>query len=285
MSRGVLAVAALIAAAACSPSGSPAASGATPSPDALRVVATTTVLADIVKQVGGPNVTPRASSRRAPVETFDPSPQDVAALSDADLVVMNGLGLDEWLEPVIAPAAPDVPVVRLAELLPDVEYVTDDEAGEAANPHLWLDVGYAEAVRRGGSRTLGRRRSGSRCGVPRGGDDYGARLAELDAWVREQIDTIPPDNRKLSRSMRRSRTSPGRLDIVGSVVGVPARTRRRARSPRSSMRSGLREGGLHGSPVQPAARRGDRPGGRSRGRERPLQRLRSATRRSTPTKD
>ena len=62
---------------------------------------------------------------------------------------MNGLGLDEGFEPVIVLAAPDVPVVRLAEfVLPDVEYVTDEEAGEAANPHLWLDVGYAKLYAR-----------------------------------------------------------------------------------------------------------------------------------------
>ena len=81
VSRGVLAVAALIfAVAACSPSGSPAASGATIPRCPPRVVATTTVLADMVKQVGGPNVD--ASSivpKGAVVETFDPSPQDVAS--------------------------------------------------------------------------------------------------------------------------------------------------------------------------------------------------------------
>ena len=165
---------------------------------------------------------------------------------------MNGLGLDEWLEPVTGMAAPDVPVVRLAELLPDVEYVTDAK-GEAANPHLWLDVGIREAVR-GGSRTPAAA-DGSRCGVPRGGDDYGARLAELDAWVREQIATIPPENRKLVSFHEAFPFAKAYgLDIVGSAVGVPDRTRRRARSPPSSMRSGLRrEGGLHGSPVQPGS--------------------------------
>ena len=77
------------------------------------------------------------------METFDPSPRDVAALAEADLVVMNGLGLDAWLEPVITSAAPDVPVVRLAEDLPGVEYATDDET-QKPNPHLWLNVAYAD---------------------------------------------------------------------------------------------------------------------------------------------
>ena len=63
----------------------------------------------------------------------------IAAVSAADLVVMNGLGLDDWLVRVINAANPDVPVVRLAEDLPGVDYVTG-EAGEAVNPHLWLDV-------------------------------------------------------------------------------------------------------------------------------------------------
>jgi ABC-type Zn uptake system ZnuABC Zn-binding protein ZnuA len=225
VSRRVLAVVALVAVlAACSPSGSPAATGATPAPDALRVVATTTVLADMVKQVGGSNVDISSIvPKGAVVETFDPSPQDVASLTDADLVVMNGLGLDEWLEPVILAAAPDVPVVRLAELLPEVEYVTGEEEGEAANPHLWLDVGYAKLYARRITDALAAADPDRAAAFRDGGDAYEARLAALDAWVREQIATIAPENRKLvsfHEAFPYFAKAYG-LEIVGSVVGVP----------------------------------------------------------------
>ena len=148
---------------------------------ALKVVATTTVLADMVRQVGGTNVDVTSIvPKGGVVETFDPSPRDIAAVSAADLVVMNGLGLDDWLERVINAANPDVPVVRLAEDLPGVDYVTG-EAGEAENPHLWLDVS-------NGARYAGRIADAlatadpARTAAFRAGDDaYAARLDALDA--------------------------------------------------------------------------------------------------------
>ena len=225
MIRRVLAVTALVVAlTACSPSGSPAATGPTPAPDALRVVATTTVLADMVKQVGGANVDVSSIvPKGAVVETFDPSPQDVATLSEADLVVINGLGLDAWLEPVILSAAPDVRVVRLAELLPGVEYVTGEEEGEAVNPHLWLDVGYAKLYAQRITDALAAADPDQAAAFRAGGDANEARLAALDAWVREQIATIPPQNRKLvsfHEAFPYFAKAYG-LEIVGSVVGVP----------------------------------------------------------------
>src|SRR5262245_43675756 len=104
---------------------------------ALKVVATTTVLADMVHQVGGPDVDVTSIvPKGGVVETFDPSPRDIAAVSGADVVVMNGLGLDDWLVRVIRAANPDVHAIRLAEDLPGVSYVAGED-GEGTNPHLW----------------------------------------------------------------------------------------------------------------------------------------------------
>jgi manganese/iron transport system substrate-binding protein len=215
----VLLVALVLGLAACSP----AAGDPTPNPDALRVVASTTVLADLVAQVGGPNVNVTSIvPKGGVVETFDPSPQDVAAISEADLIVMNGLGLDAWLEPVVSSAAPDAPVVRLAEDLPGVEYATDDETG-AANPHLWLNVAYADRYVEKLTEALSVADPANADAIQSGSAAYRARLGELDAWVREQIDTIPPDNRTLV-SFHEAFPYFARaygLNIVGTVVGVP----------------------------------------------------------------
>ena len=222
--RALLAVITVfIAVVACSPSTSPDAGDGSPNPDALQVVATTTVIADLVAQIGGPSVSVTSIvPKGGVVETFDPSPRDVAALADADLVVMNGLGLDTWLEPVIESAAPDVPVVRLAEDLPDVEYVTDDETG-TANPHLWLNVAYAERYVEKLTEALATADPDRAEAIESGGAAYQARLSELDRWVRAQIDTIPPDNRTLV-SFHEAFPYFARaygLNIVGTVVGVP----------------------------------------------------------------
>src|SRR5262245_24771052 len=197
--------------------------GATPSGNGLRVVATTTVLADMVQQVGGADVAVTSLvPKGGVVETFDPSPRDIAAISDADLVVMNGLGLDDWLEPVVASVAPDVAIVRLAEDLDGVSYIEDDEGG-GTNPHLWLDVSYAAKYAERIRDALAAADPARAAAFEAGGDAYIAQLDQWDDWIRERVATIPPENRKLvsfHEAFPYFAQAYG-LEIVGSVVGVP----------------------------------------------------------------
>ena len=110
--------------AACMPSGSD------PSGAVVQVVATTTVFADLVSQVGGERVSVRSlvPSGGEP-HTFDPRPSDVTAFKDADLVVMNGLGLDDWVVNLMSDAGSEAPVIVLAENLPGADYIAGGEAG------------------------------------------------------------------------------------------------------------------------------------------------------------
>ena len=103
----------------------------------------------MVANVGGPDVAVDSLvPAGADVHTFDPTPGTIAKLAHADVVVMNGLGVDGWLDQVVADAGAVAPV-KLGEGL-DVPLI-QDEAGP--NPHLWMDVAYAEAATPGGSPT------------------------------------------------------------------------------------------------------------------------------------
>ena len=78
----------------------------------LRVVATTSIVADVVQNVGGglidlavlmpPGTDPHS---------FEPTPQDVAAVADAHVLFTNGVGLEEFLEPLLESAGEGVTVV------------------------------------------------------------------------------------------------------------------------------------------------------------------------------
>jgi len=86
--------------------GAPVGSAApSPAPDALAVIATTTVFADLVRQAGGTavRVTSLVPAGGDP-HTYEPTPSDVRSIAGADLVVMNGLGVDDWLKPLLAEA-------------------------------------------------------------------------------------------------------------------------------------------------------------------------------------
>lgn len=121
--------------------------GASPAGGPIAVVATTTVLADLVQQVGGDRVTVRSLvPKGGEAHTFDPAPSDAVAMDGARLLVMNGLGLDDWLLSFAEEAgAGDLPVLKVGENNQEVEYISDDQhPGETGlNPHLWLNAAYA----------------------------------------------------------------------------------------------------------------------------------------------
>jgi ABC-type Zn uptake system ZnuABC Zn-binding protein ZnuA len=201
-----------------------------PEPDALNVVATTTVFADLVREAGGAavRVTSLVPAGGDP-HTYAPTPSDVRSLAGADLVVMNGLGVDEWLKPLLAEAKR--PLSALVELGPDqpgVTYLVGAEgaaAGSAAsvNPHLWLNVAYAELYVKRIVAALQAAAPTKKAALQASGDAYLARLAALDAAIRAEVATIPAANRKLVSyhdAFPYFAAAYG-LTIVGTVVASP----------------------------------------------------------------
>ena len=68
----------------------------------LRVVATFSILADMVREVGGPAVEVSALvGPNADAHVFEPTPSDVRRMARADLVVANGLRFEGWIERLI----------------------------------------------------------------------------------------------------------------------------------------------------------------------------------------
>jgi ABC-type Zn uptake system ZnuABC Zn-binding protein ZnuA len=163
-------------------------------PGSLEVVTTTTVFADIVRSVGGNRVT--VSSIIPPgvgPEDYEPKPDDARKLDHAELIVSNGVGLDDFLDGLLASAGSgDTPRLVLGEGIP-VLTVDGEE-----NPHFWLDPSLvrqyylpAIAARLAGLDPAGAATYDSNVG------SYGADLEALDAQLRGQVEGIPEANRKL----------------------------------------------------------------------------------------
>src|SRR5919197_2508098 len=109
-------------------------SGTSPAPDALKVVTTTTVFADIVQNVGGSRVA--VTSIIPPgvgPEDYEPKPDDAKKLTNADLIVSNGVGLDDFLDRLIGSTGGEAPRLVLGDGIPTL--TVDGEE----NPHFWLD--------------------------------------------------------------------------------------------------------------------------------------------------
>jgi ABC-type Zn uptake system ZnuABC Zn-binding protein ZnuA len=207
-------------------SGQPTAGVPSPAPDALRVVATTTVLADMVQEVGGEHVSVHSLvPKGGEVHTFDPTPSDATTVADAQLLVMNGLGLDEWLGYIAADAGGgNIPVVELAEDLEGVTYLEGDEhEGEAFNPHLWLNVQYTILYVERLADTLIEVDPDHADAYAARAAEYVAELEELDSWAREQMATIPDENRRVisfHEAFPYFAQAYG-LEIVGTVIDAP----------------------------------------------------------------
>ena len=183
----------LAVAGACGPvAGSPRPS------DTLAVVTTTTVFADLIANVGGSAVQVTSLvPRNGDVHTFEPKPADVRTVSQAKLLVMNGLGLDDWLEKTITnAAATGTPLVKLGENLPGVTLLPGEDPG-TQNPHLWMDVKYAELYVDRIAAALASADPSDSATFQANAATYKASLDQLDASVRARIATIAPSDRRL----------------------------------------------------------------------------------------
>jgi len=192
-----LSVVALVAAgvlAACGQGPSSVPSGAA----RLSVTTTSTVFGDMIANVGGDLVEVTSIvPRDADVHTFEPKPDALRAVGRARLIVMNGLGLDDWLaETIKNAAAQDTPLVELAVDLPGVELLPGEEPGEQ-NPHLWMAVPYAILYVDRIEVALVAADPAHANEYARRADAYRARLDALDADVRARIASIPAQDRKL----------------------------------------------------------------------------------------
>ena len=181
---------AILAAAACGPR-----SGATPSgASTLRVVATTTVFADMVRNVGGYRVTVTSiiPSGAGP-EDYEPKPNDARKLADADLMVSNGAGLDDFLDGLID-AAGERAATRLV-LGDGIPAITVDGT---VNPHFWLDPSlvaghYVPAI---AAALTGLDPAGAAI-YDASARSYAAEIEAMDAANEARIGTIPIGDRKL----------------------------------------------------------------------------------------
>jgi zinc/manganese transport system substrate-binding protein len=165
----------------------------------IRVVASFSVLADLVREIGGDEVS--VTSLVPPdgdAHTYEPRPSDLRAIQGAKLVVTNGLGLDAWMDRLIeAAGGATARVVASAEVSPR----RMSEAGrQVLDPHAWQDprngVLYARAITEGLIRV-----APDRAERIRGqGERYIAAIQETDAWIERTLAPLPPDKRKVITS-------------------------------------------------------------------------------------
>ena len=180
--------------------------GADDTATGVNIVATTTMLGDIARTiVGGDGSVEVLFSVGASPHDFRPSSAQVTAIYEADLVLANGLGLEEGLSDVLHAAQADgVNVIEVAELLdpstfedrePCSTREEDESHDGACDPHVWLDPDrnattaelVAESLAHIDSSVAWEDRAAT----------YADDLAEADATIVDLLDGIAAEDRML----------------------------------------------------------------------------------------
>lgn len=157
----------------------------------LRVVASFSVLADLVREVGGDRVT---VSSLIPIggepHDWEPLPRDIAALSRADLVVVNGLGLEGWLDRLIAASGYKGEVLVASSGVSPILTASGDP-----DPHAWHSLGqvqlYLAAIEDGLSRAAPRHAAE----FAKRREGFARTLSMVGRAVDLAISMVPPDRR------------------------------------------------------------------------------------------
>lgn len=186
----------------------------------LKVVASTTIVGEVVEQIGGDviDLTVLIPVGSDP-HTFEPRPQDVAELSNARLVILNGLGLEEALEPVLETNVSGriIHVSDGIEVLPFVHPPTHSEHREGeenheaeqehdgeeehqheqGDPHTWMDPNNVKVWVENIEKALVEMDPANAAMYSNNAAAYLTELHELDAWVQTEVNRVPAERRKL----------------------------------------------------------------------------------------
>jgi zinc/manganese transport system substrate-binding protein len=168
-------------------------------PDQLKVVATITILGDMVEQVGAGRVAlTTLVGPDGDAHVFEPTPADAKALSEADLVVINGLGLEGWIDRLIQASGYQGPTVVASK---DVKPREMDEEGETVpDPHAWQDLANGHLYVTNIEAALATADPSNAAAYHEAARRYLGAIDAMDAQVRTQIAEIPQDRRKVVTS-------------------------------------------------------------------------------------
>ncbi len=178
----------------------------------LEAIASFSVLADLVHQVGGDrvHVTSLVPPNGDPHE-YEPTPDDARHLKTADIVFTSGLGLEGWFarltkasgyagSPVIASAG-----VRTRRM--------EEDGKEVIDPHAWNSIPNAKVYVENIARALSKADPEGASAYTENAARYEAKLQDLDAYARAEVGAIPAAHRKVL-------TTHDALSYFGAAYGV-----------------------------------------------------------------
>jgi manganese/iron transport system substrate-binding protein len=164
----------------------------------LRVVATTTLVGDVIRNIGGEAI---QLSVLLPVgsdpHSFQPTPQDAARLADADVVFINGAGLETFMQTLLQNSGSQAKVVDLSAGITLLQGGVHDKESATGDPHVWTDPNNVMVWVQNAQQALSQLDPANASVYQANASAYNKQMVELDAWIQQQVSLVPAERRKL----------------------------------------------------------------------------------------
>lgn len=164
----------------------------------IKAVTTYSIIYDLVRHVGGDRV--EVTSLVPPGQdphTYEPTPADIRAVAQADVVFYNGLGLELWFDRLVSNAGGDAVLVVASDGIEPL-YLAGGEFAGLPDPHAWLDPVLVEQYIHNIKDAFIQLDPDGREEYEANAAAYIQQLRELDAWIRGELaERLPRERRKL----------------------------------------------------------------------------------------
>ena len=165
----------------------------------IPVIATFSILGDLVKNVGGDRIeVTTLVGPNSDTHVYAPTPADAKKVAGAKVVFVNGLGFEGWITRLAKASGSKAPTVTASKGVKSRKM--EEEGHQVTDPHAWQSIANAKIY-------IGNIRDGLAAADPAGKGAYeanaGAYLAKLDALeaeVKDAIGKIPADRRRIITS-------------------------------------------------------------------------------------
>jgi manganese/zinc/iron transport system substrate-binding protein len=185
----------------------------------VKVVATTTIVADLVRHVGGERVEVQTLMKPgANPHTYRATPADVAAFGEADAVFYNGLGLETHLQHGLENLETRAVPYAVTDGIGAGRLIRN---GGVVDPHVWSDVGLWRLAAKQVRDDLSSLDRANGAVYHDNAAAYDEELVELDRWVRDRVARVPAGERVIA-------TRHPAFAYFGRAYGFRTRTARNA---------------------------------------------------------
>lgn len=178
----------------CFPQSGSAESALPPKP---KVVVSFSILKDFVHQIAGDRVhVDSLVGPNADAHVYEPRPQDVQKIQEADLVILNGFGFERWMKQLLLASGYRGVIITASEGVPPRRL--DAGGGQKViDPHAWHNVRYAQIYVDNIARGLGRMFPSHQKEFSQNAQHYHKRLKALDRWIHSMLQEVPLERRRV----------------------------------------------------------------------------------------